>query len=145
MPRVKCPACEWLTDDLDVAYAAVQATQLNIHSQTVHRQDVTAQKVKLDPPEVDIDFNSEQWESFKRQWEMYKKGMSISADMTNTALFYCCTKELRCLVLRDIQKDLLDETEENLLGTIKRLAVNEESILSQTKIGKDDTDSRNRH
>ena len=120
-----------------MAYAAVQAAQLNIHSQTMHRQDVTAQKVKLDPPEVDIDFNSEQWESFKRQWEMYKKGMSISANMINTALFYCCTKELRCLVLRDIQKDLMDETEENLLGTIKRLAVNEESILSQRlKLGK---------
>ena len=53
MPQIKCPACEWQTDDLDVAYAAVQAAQLNIHSQTMHRQDVTAQKVKLDPPEVD--------------------------------------------------------------------------------------------
>ena len=137
MPQMKCPACDFLTDDLDVAYAAVQAAQLTIHSQTEHRQDVTAQKVKLDPPEVDTDFNSEQWESFKRQWGMFKKGMSIPANMINTALFYCCTQELRCLVLRDIQKDLLDETEDDLLATIKRLAVNEESVLSQRlKLGK---------
>ena len=145
MPRIKCPACNFVTDDLDVAYAAVQATQLTIHSQTVHRQDVTAQKVKLDPPEVDTDFNSEQWESFKRQWGMFKKGMSIPENMINTALFYCCTKELRCLVLRDIQKDLLDETEDDLLATIKRLAVNEECPISEAKIGKDDADSRYRH
>ena len=68
---------------------------------------------------------------------MFKKGMSIPANMINTALFYCCTKELRCLVLRNIQKDLLDEKEDDLLATIKRLAVNEESVLSQRlKLGK---------
>ena len=57
--------------------------------------------------------------------------MTIQGEMVTTALFYCCTEELRCDVLRDIQKDISEEMEENLLATIKRLAVKEESVLSQ--------------
>ena len=49
--------------------------------------------------------------------------------MVTTALFYCCTDELRTDLLRDIRSDVASMTEKDLLAAIKRLAVKEESTL----------------
>ena len=143
MPKIKCPACEWESQDLAEAFAAVLNTQLDTHIQLTHMPAappaVTAQpqKLKLDPPKVGIDCNPEQWSSFVRQWNMYKVGMAVPGNMINTALFYCCSEDLRCDILRDIQADLSSMSEQELLEAMKRLAVIEESTLAQRiKLGK---------
>ena len=62
---------------------------------------------------------------------MYKTGMAITANVLPTALFYCCDTNLRTDIMRDLQDDVANMTEEDLLNAIKRLAVKEESTLVQ--------------
>ena len=60
---------------------------------------------------------------------MYKKGTGLSIKQIPTALFYCCSEELRQDIMRNLQADISVMTEANLLEEIKTLAVREESIL----------------
>ena len=143
MPKIKCPACDYETQDLDEAFAAALNTQLSAHIQARHAQNAQQQvnpqqrKLHLDPPKVGVDCNPEQWSSFERQWKMFKAAMAIHADTINTALFNCCSEDLRNDILRDIKADLSTMTEDDLLKAIKRLAVIEESTFAQRiKLGK---------
>ena len=141
MPTIQCPVCEWQSQELAEAFANVLNTQLAAHIQVTHppvaQPQVNTQKLKLDPPKVSVDCNPEQWSSFVRQWNMYKVGMAVPVATVNTALFYCCSEDLRNDILKDIQADLSSMTEIELLAAMKRLAVIEESTLAQRiKLGK---------
>ena len=147
MPRVGCPIenCPWESADLDGAFAAVIAQQLQMHDKAVHSQPAPAtsvsvnkkNKLKIDPPRINIGASPEEWESFRRQWTMYKHGTLLEESQRATALFYCCSNELRQDILRDIQDDIATLPEEDLLADIKRLAVKEESVLvHRMRLGK---------
>ena len=71
----------------------------------------------------------EEWEAFRRQWSMFKTGTAIATPQVATALFYCCSEELRLDLMRDIRSDVATMPEASLLENIKRLAVREESVL----------------
>ena len=60
---------------------------------------------------------------------MYKTGMTIPVAQAPTALFYCCSDDLRTDVMRDLRCDVAGMPEADLLAAIRRLAVKEESIL----------------
>jgi len=60
---------------------------------------------------------------------MYKVGMTITGNMIPTALFYCCSRDLRTDIMRDTSADVSTMTEKDLLAAIRRLAVKEESTL----------------
>ena len=82
MPKIKCPTCDYETQDLAEAFAAVLNTQLAAHIQERHAPNAPQvnpqqQKLHLDPPKVGVDCNPEQWSSFVRQWKMYKAGMAV--------------------------------------------------------------------
>ena len=51
------------------------------------------------------------------------------ADNLPTALFYCCSQDLRTDIMRDLQLDVAKMAQADLLAAIKRLAVKEESNL----------------
>ena len=145
MPKIKCPACEYETQDLEVALAAALNTQLAAHIQASHaphvpnapQVDPQRRKLKVDPPTIGVDCNPEQWSSFVRLWKMYKASSAIHADSVSTALFYCGSEELRNDILKDIQDDISTMSEDDLLKAMKRLAVIEESTLAQRlKLGK---------
>ena len=133
-----------LSQEFAAALSEVFAT---LH-QMAHPSNAAApvpQKIKLDPPKIGLEYNQEQWSSFERQWGMYKLGMAIPGNMVNTALFYCCSDELRADILRDIREDLSTKSEDELLTTNKRLAVKERGILAQRlELGKM-TDPRHRY
>ena len=131
--KINCSVCEWESQDLSEAFAAVLSQQLATHCQVQHPPAAVAQptKLKFDPPKVGLDYNPEQWSSFKRQWEMYKVGMAIPANMMSTSLFHCCSEELRADILRDIREDISTMSEADLLKSIKRLAVKEKGVLAQ--------------
>ena len=68
---------------------------------------------------------------------MYKTGTMISPSQAATALFYCCSEELRLDIMRDIRLDVALMPEDDLLAEIRRLVVKEESILvHRMKLGK---------
>ena len=130
MPKLTCPApgCSWESQDLDAAFASALTTQLQIHNSSAHTAP-DPPKLKLEPPKVGLGCNPDQWSSFTRQWQMYKRGMNIPTTMTSTALFYCCSEELRTCLMRDIRQEVSAMREDELLTAIKTLAVQEQSIL----------------
>ena len=68
---------------------------------------------------------------------MYKTGTMISPSQAATALFYCCSEELRLDIMRDIRLDVALMPEDDLLAEIRHLVVKEESILvHRIKLGK---------
>ena len=145
MPKLQCPVqgCTWESQDLGDAFAAALTTALQMHNATSHvalpgpAQAHQRPKLKLDPPSVAADCNPDQWSAFIRQWEMYKIGMAISDDMLPTALFYCCDPDLRTDLMRDIRGNVAEMAEADLLASIKRLAVNDESTLvHRIRLGK---------
>ena len=135
MPSLKCafPACQWKTDDLSDAFAAALLEQLKMHERASHTAapETKPHKLKIDPPKLDVGATPEEWQSFKRQWSMYKGGALIPEEQVATALFYCCSEGLRLDLMRDIQEDVAKMTEDDLLANLRRLAVKEESILVQ--------------
>ena len=147
MPKIKCPIadCTWESEDLDGAWAAVVNQQLQMHDKNVHSQTSTQvpqvpqvkSKLKLDPPRINVGASPEEWDSFKRQWAMYKQGTLLDATQIATALFYCCSNDLRQDIMRDIRSNIANLPENDLLAEIKRLAVKEENILvHRMKLGK---------
>ena len=137
MPRVTCPVqdCVWQSDDLEGAFAAVIAQQLQIHDRTAHPapspnvNQGTDHKLKIDSPEIDVGANPEEWSSFLREWSMYKTGTGVAGPKLPTALFYCCSKGLKQDLLKDLRCDVAAMAEDDLLAAMKRLAVKEESAL----------------
>ena len=140
MPKIKCPIdnCPWESQELDKEFAAILNTALSMHNEAAHAtaaahavtpHQQSLKNLKLDSPKINTGCNLEQWSSFTRQWKMFKTGMSIPEGMVATALFYCCSEDLRCDILRDTQTDLSTMAEPDLTAIIKRLAVKEESTL----------------
>ena len=106
-------------------------TTLQIHDRTVHSTPapVATQKLKLDPPCISAGCHPDQWSAFTRQWGMYIIGMASAYNILPTALFYCCSQDLRTDIMCDLQLDIAKMAEADLLATIKRLTIKEESTL----------------
>ena len=128
MLRLQCPVegCDWKSQDLGEAFAA-----FHIHDRTVHSTPapVATQKLRLDPPCISAGCDPDQWSAFTRQWDMYKVGMVIADNILPTALFYCCSQDLRTDIMLDLQLYVAKMAEADLLAAIKRLAVKEESTV----------------
>ena len=117
---------------MDGAFAAVIAQQLAMHEKDMHSnpaRTATPQKLNIDPPKIGVGATPEEWDAFRRQWSMYKTGTVIATPQLATALFYCCSEELRLNIMRDTRSDVALMPENALLSDIKRLAVREESVL----------------
>ena len=141
MPIINCPIedCKWKSDNLDNALAVILGQQLQMHEKAVHTActQVNSQKLKIDPPKMGVGASPEDWESFKRQWSMFKTGTNVPQHQVSIALFHCCSEGLKQDIMRDVQFDIGTMSETDLLGEIKRLAVKEESILvHRMKLGK---------
>ena len=59
---------------------------------------------------------------------MYKVGMAIADNILSTALFYCCSQDLRTDIMRGLQLDVAKMAEADLLAAIKRLAVKKREL-----------------
>ena len=135
MPFLRCafPDCQYKTDDRSEAFAAALLEQLKMHERASHTAapESKPHKLKIDPPKLDVGATPEEWQSFRRQWDMFKSGTLLPREQLATALFYCCSEGLRLDIMRDTQDDVAAMEEAELLAHLKRLAVKEESILVQ--------------
>ena len=139
MPVISCPidGCPWKSDNLDGDFANILQEQLQMHDRVKHLSPLPTEnvpapsqhKLKLDPPEIGVGANPEEWSSFIRQWSMFKIGTSVPESKVATALFYCASKELRQDLMRDLRCDVAAMAEKDLLEAMRRLAVKEESSL----------------
>ena len=141
MPKITCPVqgCDWKSDDLPEAMASAVTMQLQVHDKSAHTAPPpkASYKLNIDPPTLDVGATPEEWDAFKRQWSMFKTGTDIPPHQTPTALFYCCSSNLRLDIMRDLRNDVATMLENDLLAEIRRLAVREESVLvHRLRLGK---------
>ena len=144
MPIISCPVedCEWTSDDLDGAFAAVIVQQLQMHDKSTHlTPPAENHKLKIDPPEIGVGANPEEWSAFTRQWSMYKTGTGIPKPKLSTALFYCGSKDLRQDLMRDLREDVAAMSEKDL-AAMRRLAVKESALVHCMKLSKMTPSSR---
>ena len=133
MPSFECSwtDCTYTTEDTETNVAL---QLLTIHDGT-HRPGVvqtsatnsnTAEKVKR--PTIGPAGTSEEWSYFEQRWEDYKQATKLTGHDIIYQLLECCEESLR----RDLSRTygrLNNETEKNVLGYIKTLAVRPENIL----------------
>ena len=108
------PDCTYTTDDVS---NAVAAALLNIHV-LVHTQATKQKPPKVDRPTISRGSTEEDWDTFLKKWDLFKKGTDIPTGQVNTQLWQCCDKELE----DDLLKDVSDFTSVNEL-VIKKLSV----------------------
>ena len=147
MVLLKCMnyGCTWVSQDLPETMVQALSQQLEMHAAEAHAAPASMSsssstappRLKLDPPSISTNSDPDKFASFERQWAMYKVGMAIAPDLVSTALFYCCTEDLRTDLLRDIRGDVARMGETDLMASIRRLSVKEESILvHRIRLGK---------
>lgn len=140
MTILKCPRCEYATDDLDVAVAV---ELLKIHggehppATTPAPQNGTppAAPVPRAPaerarrPSLESGITLERWTYFTARWTRYKRLSDIHADLVPAHLLECCEEDLLLDLHRSSGPKLDTMTEDELLAEMKKLAVRGESQL----------------
>lgn len=119
MPVIDCPICEYQTDDND---AIAAAAQLNLHA-LAHSAPTTPPSDKQKPPRIDRPTvtrgtTDEEWNTFTKKWNLFKRGTDIPATQVTTQLWKCCDSEPEDDLFKDINVN-----EYQLLAAIRRLAV----------------------
>ncbi len=128
MPVFQCPyfdTCGFETADVDTAIAVAY---LNIHNNQVHANNnnnvrpVRRQAPKIDRPKISRGSSEETWNSFSKRWTLFKRGIELTAAETVQQLFECCDNDLGDAILKS-SFSVENDTEDNLLKTMKQLAV----------------------
>ena len=100
MPSVKCPLCDYQTDDVE---AQLAAALLNVHAlchtQQNHTPAVPSQP-KIDRPKIDVGVEEEIWNGFMRRFEAFKIGSGITVETESMQLFQCASEALGDLILK---------------------------------------------
>ena len=127
MPAVDCPiaGCEYQTPDLD---AAIVAALLTAHS-AIHTSGHAAKVEKVKRPTVAAAGTSEEWSYFKSRWSDYVDATKITGKDKVVQLLECCDEPLRKDLTRAAGGSLTSKTEDEVLSSIKKLAVREENTM----------------
>ena len=126
MPAVDCPipGCDYKTPDLD---AAIVAALLTAHSAIHTSGQAMVEKVKR--PTIAAAGTSEEWAYFKSQWSDYADATKITGKDKVVQLLECCDEPLRMDLTRAAGGSLTNKTEDEVLSSMKKLAVREENTM----------------
>lgn len=126
MTTCPIPHCDFVIEE-DVE-AVLAAAQLNLHA-LVHQQRIghTTGSSKQKPPKIvrpSISRGStdEEWQTFLKRWDLFKRGTEIPNGQLTTQLWQCCDDDLEVDLFRSID-NVMTVNEATLLNAIKRLAV----------------------
>ena len=100
MPPVKCPLCDYETDDVEVQLAIAL---LNIHALSHSQKNPNSAaplQPKIDRPKIDVGVEEEIWNGFMRRFEAFKIGSGITEETESMQLFQCASEALGDLVLK---------------------------------------------
>ena len=91
----------------------------------------------MDPPKLHAGSDLQTWDQFIARWEIFKATMNITTG-TSMWLFNCLDEELGDAVLKaNTNPAPKDMSEQNLLLSIKALAVKKESkLIHRIKLGR---------
>jgi hypothetical protein len=130
MPAVSCPVadCEYTTADVD---PAIVVQLLQIHSAAAHtQQPIAPAKVeKVKRPTLSSGGSSEEWTYFTTRWKDYVSATKVTGQEKVVQLLECCDEGLRRDLTRSAGASLTDSTEDQVLESIKTLAVRQENTM----------------
>ena len=126
---LKCPACEYETDVLEVGAATIQL-QIHGYSHVVQPQPTVAatptpaplRQPKLTRPRIKLNSTNEQWNAFFRRWETFKVGSNITPASASTQLLECADDTLEDIILR-AHPDFTAKPIDEALRILKSIAV----------------------
>ena len=135
MPAVPCAFrdCDFVTMD---ASDNLAITLLQMHCTDVHTPPTTptntsssvkAEKVRR--PTISSAGSSEEWSYFLTRWGDYKEATNITGKDIILQLQECCDDDLRKDLTRAAGGSLTNQTEDQVLASIKKLAVREENTM----------------
>ena len=132
MPAIDCPiaGCDYTTPDVE---AVVAAALITAHS-TIHNvpatNHVTSAKIEnVKRPIVSSAGTSEDWSYFLSRWNDYVAATKVSGKDRIIQLLECCDEQLRKDLTRASGGTLTNDTEEDVLKAMKKLAVREENTM----------------
>ena len=97
MLSIKCPIpdCPYETPESSEAVTcALLAAHSTIHMAGPPRAAVVMKGPKLDRPKVNIGVTLEEWNIFKRRWDVFVSGSGLDPDASSSQLFQCAGDEL---------------------------------------------------
>ena len=133
MPVVSCPVpeCEYSTPDMsDAIVAALLTAHCVTHS--VPNAPPTAPTHKVESvkrPTIAPAGTSEEWSYFLIRWNDYVNATGITGKQAVIQLLECCEESLRKDLTRSVGGSLLDQNINDVLASIKSLAVREENVM----------------
>ena len=121
MPAIPChiPDCNFSTPDVDNPVAAVM---LGHHLSFAHPAPAPSKAPKIPQPKVTENIYEDQWDSFTREWAVYKGTVSMPTDKILVYPLACCNQDLKSNIER-ANPTITTKGEAEVLAAIKRHAV----------------------
>jgi len=118
------PDCEFQSEDVSEALAIALLTNHGLaHQNSAPQPKHTALRgPKLERPKVDIGISVEEWNIFKRRWEVFRAGSGIDDSSAPSQLFQCAGNELGDNLLK-ANPNATTEPLHQLMAAIRSLAV----------------------
>ena len=131
MPTVNCPItdCEYSTPDVEAVLAAALITTHATTHTAANVNVVTAKVEQVKRPTISSAGTSEEWAYFQWRWSDYADATKVTGKDKVIQLLECCDEQLRKDLTRNAGGTLTNNSEDDVLKAIKRLAVREENIM----------------
>ena len=137
MVVIECTAaCGWKTADRTEAFAAVLAAELANHTAVAHPAATAAPaappfNIKIELPKITSGISARSWATKLREWDEYKLIKNIPTNQQSTYLLQCCDKQIKEYIRQSLNgKNLTKVSEAEMIKSIEKIAVLQESILS---------------
>ncbi len=138
MPNIECPfrQCTWTSGEVSDGLAS---QMLGMHARDEHPEPVAppaptpttsnTQAEKVRRPTLSAAGTGEDWAYFIARWDEYTAATGIHGKDRVLQLLECCEEDLRKDLTRNAGHSLADTPENEVLQSIKVLAVREENIM----------------
>ena len=126
LPCVLGDICTYATPELEYEQAD---SQLERHMKYAHPTPTAdpggnnTKPEKFPRPTIDMESTTESWEEFIPVWSQYKEEYKLSGKPLIRQLYACCSQELKTSLSRILSGKQFDQSETQLLESMKQLAV----------------------
>ena len=124
MLSIKCPIpdCPYETPESSEAVTCnLLAAHSTIHMAGPPRAAVVIKGPKVDRPKVNIGVTLEEWNMFKRRWDVFVSGSGLDPDASSSQLFQCAGDELGDSLLKT-DPSIVSKPTSVVMGAMKSLA-----------------------
>ena len=128
MTKIQCPIANYTYETPDHSDAIVAAL-LTAHATCHNNQASISKNAKMKRPSITNGGTSEDWKYFTTRWNEYVQATRITGTDQVIQLLECCEEELRKNLTRTCGGALINKPIEEILASIKSLAIREENVM----------------